>query len=327
MSQKPLPFAEVPRLELIATFADLWVVPVATGETPRVVASEGGEEHLRVSVVDDVVVVQFDGPDGPFWGKRAHQKLTLHVPPNVRARVRSDLGRVHIERLDQGCDLEVSTSAGAVQLSHVAGRMVLRAGAGAIQGDHLAGVFDVETSAGAVKLSIVALADGAHRVHTNMGSARVDLTPGVAVRLETRTSMGSIRKRFNSTADAPAVLSVSTELGSVKIGEAEEEDERHGDYARWDALPPLQEATHGHDPRADSPRWDSLPPVLDPSRWASALAHALGPPPARPQPPERPEPPARRINDEELNRILTMVEQGKINAQDAERLIRAIEAR
>jgi hypothetical protein len=301
----PLPFGESPQLEVLSQIGDLTVVAVAQGEEPRVETSAGEDLAIKVTRDGDLVRVEI-GREGGWLDFRPEGPVTLRVPRHVRARVRTEFGRMRVEGLDQGCNLELSTSAGAIDVTRCAGRLALRTGAGKISGRQLSGTFDVETAAGAVRLGITGLEPGHHRLQTNMGEVRVDLAPGLKVRIEARTGMGSARVRYPSAADAAAVLHLTTDLGAVKVREGTDPDERHGDYPRWEPMPPF-------------------PPFMGsrPRRWARAWARAWEWPARSPAPPAQSKP----VGDEELRRILTMVENGKITAADAEKLIRAIESR
>lgn len=63
---------------------------------------------------------------------------------------------------------------------------------------------------------------------------KIDLVPGLDVRIESRTVMGSTRTRYPSRNDAPAVLKLEAELGAVKVREGSPyEDPRHSDWADW----------------------------------------------------------------------------------------------
>lgn len=298
----PLPFSDLAQLELATPFGDIQLIPLAEGETPHV-EQAGGDRGLNVEMAKegDVVRMRLTSTELSFLDFGApHARLVLHVPSNVRARVRTEFGRIRAERLDQGCDLDLATTAGAMHLDQIIGRIALRTGAGQITGEKLAGTFDVVTAAGSVRLGIAGLQPGHHRISTSMGAVRVDLSPGIQVKLETRTSMGSVRRKYPSSPDAPAVLEVSTELGSVKVREAGSTDERHGDFPRWDVFP-------GWKAEKWADAWGRF--------WSAQAPASDAPPPRRP------------VRDEELSRILAMVEQGKISAQEAERLIRAIENR
>ncbi|HYX92435.1 MAG TPA: hypothetical protein VE782_12815 [Myxococcaceae bacterium] len=302
----PLPFGESPQLEVLSQLGDLTLIAVGEGEEPAVETTVGEDLAIRVSKDGELVRVEI-GREGGWLEFLPEGPVTLRVPRQVRARVRTELGRMRVEGLDHGCNLELSTSAGAIDLTRCAGRIALRTGAGKISGRRLSGTFDVETAAGAVRLGITGLEPGHHRIQTNMGEVRVDLAPGLAVRIEARTGMGSARVRYPSAPDAAAVLHLNTDLGAVKVREGSESDDRHGDYPRWEPMPPF-------------------PPFIGsrPRRWAKAWARAWEwpGPPAPPQPEQ-----GKRVGEEELRRILTMIEQGKITAADAEKLIRAIEGR
>jgi len=305
----PLSFADAPQLELYAQLgADLLLVPVAEGESPRLETSlpEDGVEIAREGDITRVTIKTVDQIFGR-WNFDVDVRLVLHVPPNLRARVRTEFGRIRAERLDEGCNLELSSAAGTIELDQVTGRMMLRTGAGKISGRALAGTFDVETAAGSVLLRIVGLEHGHHRVRTNVGAVRVDLAKGIAVKLEAHAGMGSVRCRYPSTPDAPATLELATDLGAVKVREGGQQEDLHGDFPRWEAMPPFPMFSGASRPWAGAWAWGK--------RWA------------RGEPPRPPPPPANTIRDEEMRRILSMVEQGKITAVEAEKLIRAIEAR
>jgi hypothetical protein len=310
-----LPFAEIPILELVTSASEIDVVPVEKGGTPRLeTRHDSAELGIDLHQTDGVVVLRF-GPAqaGWRWFQKGHAGMTLFVPKNVRARIRNDMGSVRISEL-QGCDLDVSTSAGQIRLDHVRGRLKLHADAGEIKAEHVGGSVDAECSAGSARLGIEHLDAGHHRVHSNMGSVRIDLATGIRVRIEAHTVMGSTRVRFPSTADADAVLKLNADLGSVKVNDGGAfSDGSHGDWSDWrkfwaDQTWP-QQASDGGGP------WDKGAPW---ERWAETARHV-----AR----TVFQPPAPVVRDEELRRILSMVEAGKLNAVDAEKLIRAIEGR
>jgi hypothetical protein len=326
-----LPFGDKPVLEVEGVAASIELVPILAGESPRI-------EHLGIRRDSQVEVKQQDGVvkvhigtpnrDEPevfgwlaFLGRGVPQAFRLHVPASVTARVRSDMGIIRAEGLE-ACDLSLATSAGMIQLQKVSGRLVLRLDAGQIRGDHLRGTFDVETSAGEVRLGIDALEPGEHRMHSRMGAVRVELAPGLKVRIVARTAMGSTRNRYPSTADAEATLKLEAELGSVRVDETRgHQDARAGSWEDW----------HKHwagDPR----RWERHR-ARDWKRWVRDWTGEWpGPPgtsPDRPSPTPAPAGSAASspISGDELKRILTLVQDGKINAEEAERLIRALEGR
>ncbi len=337
---QPLPFGEKPELDLRAFACALDIVPVAKEEAPRIEqVGSGADLPIAVARTSTAVEVRVAPPEAgwlTFLNSGGPSLLRLHLPPNIRAQIRNELGVVKAERLE-GCDLSITTSAGVIQLREIRGRMVLRAEAGQIRGIGLGGSFNVESSAGAVRLGIVALDPGTHRIHSSMGSVRLDLAAGLRVRIAPRTSMGSVRNRYPSSPDADAVLEAEAELGSVRIDEAAAHDDpRHGDWDDW--------RKHWADDRhkdwdwrkfwsGQQPGWSDwsefvhknvIPRIIMANRAArrrTAAAATRGGD-ASVQPPAPSD-----VGDDELKRILKMVQEGTISAEEAEKLIRAMEGR
>lgn len=278
----PLPFGESPVLDFEAAASQLEVVPTLPGEEPCLEV----DGALDPEVKREGEVVRVHPNTRGFWGafELGGHKMTLRVPAQLKARFAADMGRLTIARL-AGCDLDVSMSAGSLELTDVRGRMKLRANAGQIRGEGLGGTFWVECGAGSARLGIVALDPGEHHVHSNMGSVRIDLAPGLDVRIDARTVMGSTRTKYPTNPKSLTVLKLEAELGSVKISEGSGyADPRHGDWPDWRKL------------------WEAAGDLM--TARPAMKAAAAGP--------------------EELRQILAMVEAGKINAAEAERLIRAI---
>lgn len=277
----PLPFGDRSVLDFEANASQLEVVPVKNGEAPCL----EWEGAVAPEVRREGEVVMIHPSSRGFWGalEMGSYKMTLRVPPQLKARMSVDMGRLTVSHL-AGCDLDLSTSAGSLELHDVRGRMKLTANAGQIKGDLLAGTFEVECGAGSARLGIVALDPGEHHVQSNMGSVRIELAPGIDVRIEANTVMGSTRTKYPTNPKSTTVLKLEADLGSVRIGEGSGySDPRHGDWPDWRKL------------------WDAAGELL--------TARPARPPAASP---------------EELRQILSMVEAGKINAAEAERLIRAI---
>jgi hypothetical protein len=276
-----LPFGDNPILDFEANASQLEVVTLKPGEAPCLEVDSSSEPEVRLE--GEVVVVRPNARSFLAGWDLAANTVTLKVPAHVKARLRCDMGRAIVNGL-AGCDLEVSTQAGSLELHNVRGRMKLKANAGQIRGEGLGGTFNVDCGAGSARLHIVALDPGTHTVHSNMGSVRIELAPGIQVRIDARTVMGSTRNKYPSNPDAAAVLKLEAELGSVRISEGNgDQDPRHGDWPDWRRL------------------------------WEAAEAFMTPQPAAKAQP-----------SGEELRQILGMVEAGKINAAEAERLIRAI---
>jgi len=141
------------------------------------------------------------------------------VPLDVRASIQTNAGSVSVRNLE-GCELGIKANAGKIDLVNVYGVFHLGADAGSINGRGLGGSFDVETHAGSVRLEILDLQPGEHRVQASMGSVRLDLARGMDVAIETHTSLGSVRTEYPVRADAPARLTLATEMGSIRVEEA-----------------------------------------------------------------------------------------------------------
>lgn len=322
----PLPFSERPELDLKADFGAIWVEPVAAGEQPRLVATGSDPECLdvRVTTRGEVVAVRLRRINGfrlPWGSRDVH--VTAFVPRDLRARLHTDAGRLDIRGLgpcslavsaDAGnvtlrdlgpCDLEVRTDAGQIHLRDIRGRVKVSSDAGQVRGSGLAGSLDVETDAGRVDLAIDALDPGEHRIRTDVGSIRVELAPGIDVRVETRASIGSARNEYPSRAGAPTVLRTSTDVGSIRV-RSRGPDVGHaasGDERAWHVvIPPMPHVWPvGHNDEVDE---DDDKGGAQESRPSSTGA--------------------RRVPDSEVERILKLVEAGQLSAKDADELLRAL---
>ena len=125
------------------------------------------------------------------------------------------------------------------------------------------------------------------------------LAPSVVVKMEAHTTLGSTRVSHPSTPNAEATLILSAELGSIKVKTGHDvEDPRHGDGPDWRRF------------------WRDVA--------GKALAVAFDETPravmVTPAPEVKPQP----VPEAELRKVLELVEQGKLTAPDAERLIRAM---
>ncbi len=298
-----LPLWEHPTLELETDFASVSIVPLAQGEEPYCeVAGTGATPHADVTThqgitrvrIDSVARVIEDGLgagrfwEGPFWTRsRFHGHFPTHVVLHVPPAIHARVRSIGA-RVNverlEGCHLEISTDAGTMQLADVRGRLVLSTNAGRIDGRSIAGSVDVSTSAGAISMEILSLDPGTHRIHTNMGAARVELAKGLPVRIETRTAMGSARVDFQSVRDAPATLAVEADLGGIRVTTSRR---------AW--APSVHRGT---------------PEAATPYRTAPAGADEGGP--------------ARAPSDEDLNKVLRDVAEGKLTASDARELLRAM---
>ncbi|MGV3624365.1 MAG: SHOCT-like domain-containing protein [Archangium sp.] len=286
----PLEFADRPSVELRATAEHIHVVPVEAGGSPRIEVETRRGESPRIQVErsgETLVVKSEAGVSQWMFGFVPFKRITMFVPSTARARIKQDFGNLKVERLE-GCDLELSSSAGTISLEHIRGRMAVSVDAGTVKGEHLAGTFDIRTEAGSVKLGIDALDAGEHHVRTELGAVKLYLARGLSVKFESSTSLGSSRISYDDSKDARSTMYLSAELGSIRVKEgAEFVDEKHGDWVDWRKL------------------WkDAVTEV-------STVVNEVMPRPTR-------------VPDEELRKVLELVQDGKISASDAERLIRAM---
>ena len=296
----PLELSERPMLDVHVAAERIRVVPLESGGVARLEIEGGRSEICPVELRregDQLIITSSTNPSAwPWPGAGMVKRMTLVVPPHVRARIRQDFGQLVVERL-AGCDLELSASAGTIWLEDVTDRLKIAVDSGTVSGERLAGTFDVVSQAGSVKLSIDALDAGEHRVRTAMGSVKLILAPTVKVKMEAHTTLGSTRVAHPNTPDADAKLMLSAELGSIKVktGGAVE-DPFHGDRPDWRRF------------------WRDMA--------GKALAVAFDEVPTR----ETDAAPAnnRVVPEAELRKVLELVETGKLSAPDAERLIRAM---
>ncbi|HEX4621790.1 MAG TPA: hypothetical protein VH208_09515 [Myxococcaceae bacterium] len=195
----PLPFSSQAVLEITAPACALAVVATLPGEAPFLESSEMLADIFKPAISRDGdtvrVKLDFHIPQPfpfSFWDFGPKVQLTFHVPPDVKAKLRLDAGRARIRGLS-GCELDIEANAGVLTLRDVNGRIRLVTGAGKITGEHLSGTIDAEANAGAIRLQVDRFATGRHRIHSTMGSVRVDLAAGQKVQIDAKASMGSVR--------------------------------------------------------------------------------------------------------------------------------------
>lgn len=293
----PLDFTQAPTLDFQADAVRVELMPVEAGQNPRaeVETKRGADGNpLLVTKEGDVVKLRLPGTWADAWANFEWvTRVRLFVPAHVRARLVIQGGKLTVQRL-AGCDLSVQATAGSVELEQSRGRFALAVDSGAVRGEHLGGTFDVRCQAGAVALSIDALDPGAHQLRTTMGSLKVDLAPGLDVKLETTATLGAVRATYPSNPSAKATLMLSADLGAVKVKEGGAvDDPRHGDWPDWRRL------------------WRDVVSAFD--------APVTAPPPAAAK-----AAPLAAQSPEELRRVLELVQEGKLTAADAEKLIRAL---
>src|SRR5258708_8162884 len=215
-----LPFGEPAELELHSDWGTLALVPVEPGQTPRLELTQGSSENIVVHVekLGDTVRVALDPQRSFNWFGGWECRATLYVPRDVHAHIQTNAGSVSVRDLEN-CELGIKANAGKIDLVKVYGLIHLSADAGSVTGRDVGGFFDVETHAGSVRLEIVDLQPGEHRIRASMGSVRVELARGLDVSVETRTTLGSVRNRYPPHQSAAAKLVLSTEMGSVHVDE------------------------------------------------------------------------------------------------------------
>jgi len=215
-------------------------------------------------------------------------RLDLYLPHRVIARVVTDHGRLRAEKFD-GASFDLETHAGVIMLNDVVGQLRLRTGAGSIQARGCGGKIDVEAGAGSIGLDIVKLEPGRHRVHSNVGAVRIGLAANLSVKIEASTQMGSVRNRYPQRDNAESVLSLTTNMGAVKVRETSQTD-----VSDW----------------------------IDVDAWVNwAERHLMSGPPWR----RENEAKVERVEPQDnIRRVLEMVQAGKITPQDAEALLRAM---
>jgi hypothetical protein len=304
-----LPFGDPAELELRAEWGNLTFNPIRReGDLPRLELSRQSAEHIVVHVekVGNAVRVAIEPQRNFNWFGGWEAKATVYVPRNVHAAIQTNAGSVTVEDLVD-CELGIKANAGKIDLRNVYGLMHLAADAGSVSGRDVGGFFDVETQAGSIRLDILDLQPGEHRIRAAMGSVRLELVRGMDVCVETRTSLGSVRNNFPSRQEAPARLLLSTEMGSVRV----DEGARRAPVWR----PTAANFTPERPPAPTRPMPPNTPvesttPANTPAGSTPAGNTAAGNVPKR--------------EDPELNRILQMVESGQLSAQDADELLKAM---
>jgi hypothetical protein len=214
-----LPFDQPAVLELQAEFGAVTLLPVEAGEPPRLELARHGADNAEVEIEKLGQVVRVSIGTAHNWFGGWDSRAVLSVPTDLRASVQTNAGSVSVRGLE-GCELGIKAGAGKIELVDVYGALHLAADAGSITGRGLGGRFDVETHAGSVRLEILDLAPGEHRVRASMGSVRLELARGIDVCIETHSSMGSVRNNYPVRSDAAARLVLTTEMGSVRVDEA-----------------------------------------------------------------------------------------------------------
>jgi hypothetical protein len=227
-----LPLDEHPRLDVSADFAHLTIVPIAPGEKPWAEVRSKRTNRLRVRAEDGTTYVRIGGEDWGFAMWNGKDRVTLHVPADVRARIVSAAGRLFVERLD-GCDLVIENDAGTIDLDDVGGALRVVTDAGRIDGTKVRGRLDVTSQAGAVRLDVIGLEPGTHHVRAEVGAVKIELARGMDVRVDARAAMGAAKVDYPQRKDAASTLVVETEVGAIRVRSSD----RSIVVPRWDDRP------------------------------------------------------------------------------------------
>ena len=151
--------------------------------------------------------------EGSFWDRRRWRQVIMHVPAGLRARIRPSAASTFHVRAALRLRARHPRKRRCARPRRRVRASVLATEAGRIDGTGLRGSITASTSAGAIRLDIVDLDPGRHKVRTSMGAAIVEVARGLPVQIDTRTVMGSARVDAVSTRGAGAVLEVEAELG------------------------------------------------------------------------------------------------------------------
>lgn len=337
--KRELTFGEQPELEINASALSLRILPLEAGETPYIALHGKGAEGVDLRVDSEGGNVKVSVQRGrELFGWTSHLRLTAAVPAGIRLRVRLNAGRMrvigvrdaeydlradasHVTIRDSSGRLRLSANAGKVDMDGFTGVLDARADAGALRLSdvHLDGDSSMRSNAGAIRCERLRLDAGNYQVETNAGSIRLGLLPGTPISVEASASLGSVNNQIGGSNDqAPVHLKVRTDLGSVRLyydGPAATplhnvpiSDERAGEPAT------VQRADERAEPAAAQP--------AEPRE--QAIPFEAGEPAAAA--PESPAPAASASSrqDDEMLRILGMVERREITSGEAAALIAAL---
>jgi hypothetical protein len=276
-----LPFDESAVLEMQMEFGQLTLLPVEAGQRPRLELSRSSNEDLEVHVekLEDVVRVAVEPRPAFKWFGGWECRLVAYVPRDVRAAVQTNAGSVSVRNLE-GCELSIKANAGKIDLVDVYGILHLGADAGSVTGRGLGGFFDVETQAGSVRLEILDLQPGEHRIRATMGSVRLELARGMDVCIETHTALGSVRNSYPVRADAPTRLMLATEMGSLRVDEASAVRPARRPAVQWVERGASDSDRDASRPRPEDPELERILKMVEAgelsARDADELLRAMG---------------------------------------------------
>ncbi|MCS7002708.1 MAG: hypothetical protein NZ518_07665 [Dehalococcoidia bacterium] len=221
VGQWSLPFGERAELDFKTNTGAVSVLPVPPGEAPRLElrGSNLSEAQVLVRQEGRVTRVTVEQQGGLFrWLNPRDYLITLLVPPTITARISSDAGSIDARDLGP-CDVSFVATAGRIGLRNLRGRIHAQTIVGQIVGEALAGSLSVTSNVGEVRLGVVGLDPGQHEVRTNTGAVTIELAPRLDARVETTTSIGSVKNYYAGRSDAAAVLRVQSDVGAIVVRE------------------------------------------------------------------------------------------------------------
>ena len=188
------------------------------------------ELEYQVQVNGDTVQVSAKPERSGFFniGDSPGADLIIEVPSNTVVDSRSSNGSIELTGFSGPSTAR--TSNGAIELRDVSGEFLASTSNGRITVTRSTGAFDLKTSNGAISCDGGLDLGGDNRMETSNGSIEVTLGAAPSVRLDARTSNGSIGSslQFSSSTieddhlvgtlgDGDANLHIETSNGSINI--------------------------------------------------------------------------------------------------------------
>ncbi len=285
----PLPFEGQAELEFTSGRGAVALVPADPGTEAflEVTGRDATGIGVRVTRAGHVVRVDVRRDTGfRRSDERGETSVVLHVPADIRAQLDTEAGSIEARGLGP-CALAVRTGAGRIALSDVYGRLQLSAGAGQIAGHGLGGSIDIQANAGAILLEVDSLDPGEHRIYSGAGTIRLVIARDVDARVEVDHGRGPVEIDYPSRRHAAAVVRISSSHGSIYVREGHVSGRRVPVRVPYDV--PL------------------IPPMPEGRRTTGAD-----------------EPAVSKASDEDVERILELVEAGQLSARAAKGLLSAL---
>lgn len=264
-------------------------------------------------------------------------------------RVQSGSGKVAARQIHG--TVSIDAGSGAVELEQIGGRADVEVGSGSVAARRIAGDLQIETGSGSLSVADV---EGSIELETGSGSITVDRVRGKLLRTETgggtvRLTQIDVRELEVEGGSGPIQVElvrvhpggsyqVETGSGGVTVALPREAGlnvslEAHSGRISYDGIG--LRVTHSEQGEIEGVIGGGGAELsIEAGSGGVTLKPYVGPtlqvpvPPAPPAaPPAPPAPPrdAALENSEQLQRILQMVEQGKLTAEEAEALLRALD--